>query len=248
MTPEQMRSYFDLQLRFAEAMAVVDNVSMAQSVTRNTNIHRRFGLGTFQDNAPAPLWSDCMAAVEQAASHHTRLDAVCECLARAPTESLPDSQIAFGCFSLERQPERGAVRLHFGNRLDNPPGRGPLHASRREERLKELRALFAYVRNHCADAQTVRGGSWLYHVEAYQRLFPPSFIASRCEAAGNRNFAGTSSWGQFLDHQGDIKTRLAARFLENLTSIDPEHPGRAFPMPALRTQAPVEDFFVFYAV
>ncbi|MGV8995409.1 MAG: hypothetical protein ACOH12_00495 [Parvibaculaceae bacterium] len=248
MTPAQLRSYFDLQLRFAAVMAEAEDVSLATSVTHNTNIHRRFGLGTFRAEAVDPHWLACCAEIERAPSHAACLDVVCNFFARAPIERLPNDQLKFGCFSLETQAQSGAVKLHFGNRLDNPEGQGPLHASRRGERMEELRALFAHVKRHIEGAQIVRGGSWLYHIEAYRRLFPPSFAASRREAIGNRNFAGTSSWGQFLDHRGDLKAEPVAKFLENLDVLDPEHPARAFPMPALNTQASVGDFFAFYDV
>ncbi len=189
-----------------------------------------------------------MAAFEAAGTHEARLDVMCDYLARAPKENIPSDQVGFGCFSLEQQSARGTVRLHFGNRVTHQDGLGPLHSSHQRERLEELRSLFAYVKAHFADAKFVRGGSWLYHIEAYRKLFPPSFGASRSEAIGNRNFSGSSSWGQFLNHHGDIKPDLVAVFLNNLKSIDCENPARVFPMPALMTRASVEDFFAFYDV
>jgi len=125
---------------------------------------------------------------------------------------------------------------------------GPLAKSRLAERQEELRALFSYVRAEMPEARAVHGGSWLYNVEAYRSLFPLSYGQSRKRIAGLRNFAGSSSWGQFLDHRGVVKPDLKARFLENLKKLDPENPADTFPMPALGTQASVGDFFSFYGV
>lgn len=41
--------------------------------------------------------------------------------------------------------------------------------------LDQVRALFRQVRQEHPHARSVRGISWLYHLAAYRRLFPPQY-------------------------------------------------------------------------
>ncbi len=245
---ERFRPYFDLQLRFAAAMATACGYGLARSLVLNTNFHRRFALGTWKAEAVDPFWLRYVAAMERAPGHEARLDLTCHFFERAEVERMPADQKQFGCFALEPATAEGVVRIHFGNRLPIRDGLGPLSLARRQERMAELLSLFAFVQADMPKARVLSGGSWLYNVEAYCRLFPPSFVASKTRPAGLRNFSGSSSWGQFLDHKGNVKQGLKARFLEKLKELDPENPADAFPMPALRTRASISDFYDFYDV
>jgi hypothetical protein len=54
---ERYRDFFDLQLRFAEAVAEKTSTPIADTVLLSTNFHRRFGLGDAPaDDAPGPAW------------------------------------------------------------------------------------------------------------------------------------------------------------------------------------------------
>ncbi len=108
--------------------------------------------------------------------------------------------------------------------------------------------MFTYVRKTYADAQAVRGGSWLYHLEAYRRLFPPVYGASRAVLEGISRFQGTSSWGQFLDHREGVKPALRAQFLENLTKLDLHRLWEVFPLPACSAHASMQAFYDFYHI
>ena len=240
----RLRPYFDLQLRFAEAMAASGGEALAASVTRNTNLHRRFGFGRIHNGVCAPEWAGYLALLEEAETHEARLDATCTFFAQCPDEKKPEKELRFGCFSFELQDERGAVRIHFGNREEG--GIGPLSRARMAERQRELHDMFAHIRAVHPEASRVRGGSWLYRVEAYRRLFPPDYVKSCAPAHGLMRFDGTSSWGQFLDRQGGVKPDLRDIFLRNLPSLDPKSAEDVFPLPAMRAEAPVGLFFDFY--
>lgn len=240
----RLRPYFDLQLRFAEAMAAAGGEALAASVARNTNLHRRFGFGRIDDGVGAPQWADYLALLADAHTHEARLDVTCSFFAQCPDEKKPENEARFGCFSFELQDERGAVRIHFGNREED--GISPLSRARMPERQRELREMFAHIRTAHSEASRVRGGSWLYRVEAYRRLFPPGYVKSCTPAHGLMRFDGTSSWGQFLDRQGGVKPDLREIFLRNLPSLDPKSAEDVFPLPAMRAEAPVGLFFEFY--
>jgi len=106
--------------------------------------------------------------------------------------------------------------------------------------------MFTYVQQTYAEARAVRGGSWLYHLEAYRRLFPPVYGESRAVQEGATHFQGTSSWGQFLDHREGVKPALRAQFLENLKKLDLQRLWEAFPLPACSAHAPIQAFYDFY--
>jgi hypothetical protein len=135
------------------------------------------------------------------------------------------------------------VRIHFVNK-DND-GLGPLHRSKIAHRRRELAHVFALVRERYPTAAQVRGISWLYHLDAYRRLFPPDYGASSTPAARVR-LCGLSSWGQFITHEGAIKPALRDSFLRRFPDMDIDAPWRSFPLPALVASAPIATFFKFY--
>lgn len=242
----RLRPYFDLQLRFAEAMVAACGETLAASVTRNTNLHRRFGLGRIRDGKCAPEWADYLGLLAGAETHEARLDATCAFFLQCPDEEMPANDAPFGCFSFEPPDAGGAVRIHFGNKAGGSAG--PLTRENMAERLRELRAMFAHIRAAHPETSSVRGGSWLNRVEAYRRLFPVAYIASCTPAHGQMRFDGTSSWGQFLDRHGNVKRELREIFLRNLPALDPKSAEDTFPLPAMRAEAPVGLFYDFYEV
>ena len=139
------------------------------------------------------------------------------------------------------------MRIHFANR-DPDDAVGPLARDKVAARLGELTAMFACLRQDHPQAMTVTGGSWLYNLEAYRRLFPPVYGASRTAPTPPVRLRGTSSWGQFLDFRENLKPDLCVRFRDNLKRLDPKAPWLAFPMQPLRTRAPVEAFVAFYGL
>ncbi|HEY9218163.1 MAG TPA: hypothetical protein VIO94_08945, partial [Phenylobacterium sp.] len=172
-----------------------------------------------------------------------RLELTVDRFAECAAEPRPDPE--FGCFSYEPPDANGAVRIHFHNR-DSADGTGPLTQAKAPARMAELQAMFAHVETVHPQARAVRGGSWLYNLEAYRRLFPPAYGASR-RAPERVSLSGTSSWGQLLDHTEAVKPAVRDAFLARLPELDPAAPWRVFPLPALRTQAPLALFGPFYA-
>ena len=243
---ERLRDYFDLQLCFAEAVAATAALPLAEAVSQCTNFYRRFGLGRWQDAPIAPAWNTYAAQLMTLETHEHRVAWTQACFAQAPPERLPPGQRQFGCFSCDPPDAEGMVRIHFANR--DHDGISPLSRTKIEARRQELRAMFTYVKHTYADAQAVRGGSWLYHLEAYRRLFPPVYGDSRAVLEGITRFQGTSSWGQFLDHREGVKPALRAQFLEKLNKLDLQRLWEVFPLPACRAQAPLQAFYDFYNI
>ena len=59
---------------------------------------------------------------------------------------------------------------------------------------EELARLFAHVAKASPPDATIRGGSWLYHLETYRRLFPPAYVASREPYTRPIALRGTATW------------------------------------------------------
>ncbi|MEQ8858005.1 MAG: hypothetical protein RIC56_05110 [Pseudomonadales bacterium] len=247
----RLRDYFDLQLRFAATLAERGGRPLADCVTLFTNLHRRFGLGMLPGPvergagaATAPLWHEYLAGLGQRPGHDARLAWTVAVFLRAPDERPPPGQHRFGCFAYDEPGPEGIVRIHFANLDDD--GVSPLATAKAARRRAELGAMFAAVARAFPEAHTVKGGSWLYHLDAYRRLFPPAYTASRQEPEAPLHFHGSSSWGQFIDHLERVRPEPRAVFLRNLAALDPARPGRAFPLPALRVSAALDVFVGFY--
>lgn len=243
----RLRPYFDLQLRFAETMADATKMPLARSVTVNTNLHRRFGFGRIRDGQYAPEWETYLRKLAACGNHTERLEATCVFFLHCPDEEMPPNEAVFGCFSFEPPDTRGAVRIHFGNRSGVGEA-GPLSRGSMSVRLGELREMFAHIGVAHPNAALVRGGSWLYRIDAYRRLFPEAYVKTCAPAHGLMRFDGTSSWGQFLNRHGGVKPELRDIFLRNLQRLDPSRPEETFPLPAMRAEAPIGLFYDFYGI
>jgi len=240
---EPFVDYFGLQLRLAALMADAKGLALREALDLYTNLRRRLGLFESDD----PNWLAFLDEMEAASSEAERLALTLARHRQAPAVPRPAYQVPFGCFACEPPNEDGALRIHFMN-VDVGAEPGPLSAARRGERLAELAEMFGFIRGEHPAAKQVIGGSWLYNLEAYRRLFPPAYGASRRVPDGPVRLGGTSTWGQMVDHRGLVKPGKHARFLASLETIDVDQPWLAFPLRAMTAAAPIEVFLAFYDV
>ncbi len=241
---DRLRDYFALQLAFADHMSPLAGLPLDEAMGRYTNLRRRLGLGEPHE-PPSPGWTAYLAGLSAAGSPEGRLDWTHATFLSGPPE--PARVNPFGCFRCDPPDERGAVKIHFTNQEVGETV-SPLNRARIDRRLAELRAMFAFVRETYPAAASILGGSWLYNLEAYRRLFPVEYGASRTRPAGEIRLSGTSTWGQVLDHREAVKPEVRDRFLRNWRDLDPARPWLAFPLPALWTQAPIGLFYAFYGL
>ncbi|HZU85912.1 MAG TPA: hypothetical protein VFF78_00425, partial [Anaerolineaceae bacterium] len=150
---------------------------------------------------------------------------------------------AFGCFSYALWPGN-RVRLHFRNA--EPPGVSPLNTSCLSARLAEIKALFSTLKTGIGETASVVGGSWLYHLPAYRRLFPPGYLASA--QPSYEDFPYLALWGQFLDRDQKVRPNHAALFRHNLArSVSLAQAKNAFPFPLLRLEGAISEFYQYYS-
>ena len=243
----QLRDYFALQLHFADVVAAKAAWPLPEVVEHYTNFYRRFGFGIWQDAPRVPEWDHYKAHLQTLATHDQRLAWTQTFYAQLPPERLPAGRQQFGCFGCDPPDADGRVRIHFTNH--DTDGTSPLSRAKMGARRQDLQALFTYVQQtHAAAAHSVLGGSWLYHLEAYRRLFPPVYGASRVVQEGNAHLQGQTCWGQFVDHRGAVRPALREQLLANLAKVDLPQLWEAFPVPTYNVQAPIQAFYDLYQV
>ncbi len=231
---ERFGDYFELQIGFAELMAARTGLSLEEALGRYTNLRRRFAAPDEND----PRWRGFLEAARTARDAAERRRIAQAVYAASPEEPLGAGQTGFGCFACEAVGEDGVVRLHFHSK--DP--QGPIARDRMAARRAEMREMFAFLLRTAPHARRVQGRSWLYHLEAYRRLYPAAYADSRRPAEGPMRLNGSSTWGQFIDRDGRVKADLRARFLAGLDRLDVERPWLAFPLQPLAVEAPIAAF------
>ena len=245
---ERLGPYFEVQLRLARRMAELTGQPLGEMVLNHTNIHRRLGLGVWRDGPPADGWASYAAKLEALGDLAAQVASTIEAYRDAPPEVSPHpGQFGFGCFAHEPPAEDGVVRIHFNN-LDTDSEGGPLARGKIGRRQDELTRLFAHVAETCPPDTPIRGGSWLYHVEAYRRLFPPAYVASRGPYTRPIRLRGTATWGQVIDSHERIRPEVCETVVANLADLDPAAPWRIFPFQMLAVEAPLSVFLAFYGL
>jgi hypothetical protein len=239
---DRIAPFFEVQLRLARRMAELTGAPLGETALNYTTLHRRLGLGVFRDGPPAEGWAPFAEALERAGDLEAQVALTREAFIAAPDEVLPHpGQTAFGCFAHDPATDDGVVRIHFHN-LDTDEAGGPLARGKIGRRRAELAALIANVRAVHPGAHTIRGGSWLYHLEAYRRLFPPDYVASRAPHAPPMRLRGTATWGQVIDSREMVRPAVRDAVLANLPRLDPDAPWEVFPHRMLAVAAPIDSF------
>lgn len=238
-------AYFALQFTFARRMVALTGQPLAQALLDLTAFYKILGCpGDF--DAGEPVWRALLAGVEAAATDE---DAARRAhgyyLSRLDQIPRFSHERHWGCFGFEWRPEQAAARIHFSNQ--DAPEPGALSHLRVAARREELRTMFAAAREELPAAQWVIGGSWLYNLEAYRRLFPPAYAASATPTEPETQFR--SLWGQFLRSDGALNKERAATLLARVSALsDPAHYAACFPYQVMQTRAPIADFYAFYGV
>lgn len=243
----RMRPYFALQLSLARQMAELTGESLSAAVIRNTNFHRRFGLGRWTGKV-APAWRPYAEALDSATDPETQLALSFEMFLQAPEEGGHEpGRAAFGCFACDQPKPDDSVNIHFLN-LDSDASGGPLSAAKLGRRQDEMAAMVRHLRSHHPQVTHIRGRSWLYHLAAYRRIFPPAYAESRMPYDGPVTLHGNGLWGQTIDSWERLRPDIAEALTAALPGMDPKAPWKVFPLQGLATVAPIAAFETFYGL
>lgn len=245
---EIARTFFGVQMLYADVLGSRLGLKLAEAIIFHTNFHRLFAYGNLSKMAPDPAFVALAAEAAAIEGAEARLDHLIHAYARRPPDPWPADRFPFGDhFAHEAPNADGAVRIHFRNRF-NTHEHGPLHAANVARRRADLTAMIASIAARWQETKAIIGGSWLYNLEAYRRLFPAEFGALRVALVGPRPTHGLSTWGQFLDHRGRGKPDVMAQFESGLEALDATQPWLSFPYQVLATRAPFAVFRREYGV
>ena len=237
--------FISVQLAFAKRMSELSGTRLEDTLIDCTNIRTLLNINVTRETARKnDSWQTFLNGLHNAEEPDRW--AYDHYLEREKNEPELDASNGFGCFyysyPFREQPK---VRLHFRN-VDHS-GKGALSPERAPARRDELTALFLETREQHPDAQTVRGGSWLYNIEPYCRLFPPEYIASMKPVGYELQF--WALWGQFLRGGFRPNVETIAKFREAIARArSPEECERCFPYEVMRPECGIEHFYKHFGI
>lgn len=234
------KDFFDLNLRFAGRVSAVIGQSLQETLLEYTHLYLAFGIGRDfeEENLIWQIYlSSLSGATDQAEQTY---QFYLERMARQPKHR-PENP--FGCFFYSLW-DGDRVRLHFytGTGQD-----GPLQRRNLPERMAELNSMFEHLKTTVPPVSTVVGGSWLYNIEAYRRLFPAKYLRTARGSAEEYRFLAL--WGQFLFHDGSVRRRMVEEFFKKIEKAKTlEELQSCFPYQVLRLESSITDFYTFYGI
>ena len=234
---ELTKAFFQLQLSFAEKVAQVTQAPLEEVLLDYTTLYLSFELGRSFDPTH-PLWQAYLQGLKHAPD---RAQWGYTWYQRQRTDFIADF---YGCFYYSYLADEQTIRIHFINR--ETAEQSALSQARRVARVQELASMFRTIQSTLPEATTVRGGSWLYNLDAYRRLFPPEYICTAQPISDE--FPFLALWGQFLTRHGHLREPRTASFLACLqqqTTL--AGLAQCFPYQVLRPMCAIEHFYRFYA-
>lgn len=178
-----------------------------------------------------------------------------------PTAYHPEGGSRFGCHYYTYEEDTHTVYVHFFNAefeeewVDGKDvSKGPLAQEKKDRRIHELTDMFRDIKKKHPDATQVKGRSSLYNLDAYRRLYPPSYEVGEVDYDPKLWGQGTTVWGQFLGGnekkpgEYGYKEELAAQFLDKAKDVPLDKLADALPMPPRKVHGNIEDFYRFYGV
>ncbi len=233
------RSYFALHLVFARRVAAIQDISLDDAMLRYTPWYNH-GLHIGKDfDATHPDWLAFLDTVHAGADP---VEHLYEASRSAPP--YPDSVLGL-CFYGDYWPESRTAGVHFNN---NAPGGISLQRSEVFRRMAELREIFTNVAREHPEAERVGGGSWLYNLEAYRRLFPPAYVATR-RPDDRIHYGFMGAWGQFLDRHFEVKPAMRDPFLAGIAAARTMAEVEAcFPYRQMLVQGDIGMFYRYYGI
>ena len=251
------KGLFDTQYRFAKIMSERENLPLMEAVEKyapllNKSIHTED-----EEKAPIPgLTDDNLAELGYAEVLNRRKSYTKEGLTYHD-----EKESRFGCFYYRYDESTQTVAPHFFNAeaeeefVDGKDiSKGPLSREKLERRKAELTAMFRDIKAKYPDAKYVRGKSNLYNLEAYRRLFPPTYEVGDVDYDPSLWKGNTDIWGQFLGGNDKspgeygFKQELADELLEKAKNVPLDKLVDAAPMPPRSAFGDIQDFYDFYGI
>jgi len=213
--------YFSLQLEYAKRAAQISRIPIDQALMEFTSFWRRIhdplvlktNKTEWSFDPETPQWRELCFRI----NNNQRADMAAYELYLKNNNSTEAGKQYFGCFRYDfiSQVENDyeVIKIHFKNR-DNS-SEGPLSKSRQKARHDDLKRMFEHISENYPKAKIVKGGSWLYNLKSYQRLFPKKFTSNmKVEAIPFPRTSGI--WGQFLNSDGLVNEKMKCSFMNKV--------------------------------
>jgi len=248
--PELPLTYFSLQLEYAKRAVQISKIPLEQALMEFTSFWRRIHdplvlkiNKTEWSFDPGTLpWRELCDRIN---NNNELADIVAYDLYLRNNNSTEAGKKYFGCFRYDfisqLDNDYGIIKIHFKNR-DNS-GKGPLAKERQKARFHDLKRMFKHISENHPKAKVVEGGSWLYNLPSYQRLFPKTFTSNM--KVEEIPFPRTSGiWGQFINSDGQLNEKMKCTFIHKMNNArNPEELLRCFEFKILFPRTDIENFY-----
>lgn len=238
------RAFFRFQLTFVQKLVERFSLTWADALSHYT---------TFTKKIDANHWSTYLAGFHAAADSVEwvyQWDLIQRVPGPQPGDTSLYDRALFGCFhySTHRDLAGNAtiIRPHFIK--NDRAGFRALGQERADIRRAELQRMFVHVQDNVPQAQSVRGHSWLYNLDAYRRLYPPLYTEAM-PTANHDEFQYLSLWGQCFDRHWQPNPAVTAELLHRVEQItDLAALQSCFPYAVLRPQCAIEAFYHYFGI
>lgn len=234
--------HLELQYQYAKQAVRINNIPLSQALLEYTSFWKIIKNKDWDYDPNTEIWQSYCSQIQTQDENPALL------AYKLATEEVEEknNHPTESCFWFDYRIEdndhdKEVVRIHFGN--NDRSGFSPLSIKRYDIRQQELKQLFSYVQTKHPQAQLVKGGSWLYNLSSYRRLFPQSYTQDM-EVQLPPVPRNLGLWGQFLDKNGLLKTDQADEFLAkaNLAQTK-EQLLDSFKFKYLKPKCQIEDFY-----
>jgi len=251
------KGLFDTQFKFAKIMAEREGVSVIEAVEKYAPLLNKAIHTEGEDKELIPGLNDeniAEAGYAEVLKRRKSYD-------KAGLKYHDEKEARFGCSYYRYDGETKTVALHFFNAEAEEKfedgkdvSKGPLSKEKLDRRKAELADMFRDIKTKHPDAQYVSGKSNLYNLEAYRRLYPPTYEVGDIDYSPELWKGQTDIWGQFLGgHEkapGEygFKQELADEFLEKAKEVPLDKLVDATLMPPRTAHGNIQDFYDFYGI
>jgi len=254
LSPELPLEYFSLQLEYAKRAVQISNIPLGQALMEFTSFWRRIhdsrllkiNKMEWSFDPSTPQWRELCDRI----NNNELANIVAYDLYLRNDNSTEGGKQYFGCFRYDFisqvDDDCRVIKIHFKNR-DNS-SEGPLSKERQPARIQDLKRMFEFIAENHPEAKVVIGGSWLYNLASYQRLFPKTFTSNM--KVEEIPFPRTSGiWGQFLNSDGQVNEEIKCSFLNKVDNANrTEELLVCFEFKILFARTVIENFYRHLAI
>jgi len=245
--------HFSLQYEYAKRATKVLNIPIGETLMEFTQFWRRIhnplelkvNKMEWSFDSTTPQWRELSDRI----NHNEPADTVAYELYTKNNSTAEAGKNYFGCFrynfNQQVDDEKAIIEIHFKNRDSSVYG--PLTKERKHARCHDLKSMFESISKNHSEAKIVRGGSWLYNLNSYRRLFPEIFTTDM--KVEEIPFPRTSGiWGQFLTSNGKVNASMKRNFLLKVNNAkNADELLQCFEFKILFPSAGIESFYSHFA-